>query len=114
MNEPSRRKMGRGLRRQLIGLSVLGLLALAVTVSAQNPGDPKSPPLMPRADQPPAGKASSDGPASAERRFEFQMRKKPWIGPNGVIEWLVEHTGLPFISNFNPTGAFDFVPPKGK
>lgn len=46
-----------------------------------------------------------------ERRIAFEMRKKPW---HEVIEWLVDQTGLNYISNqAPPTGSFNFISPRG-
>jgi type II secretory pathway component GspD/PulD (secretin) len=46
-----------------------------------------------------------------ERRIAFEMRKKPW---NEVFEWLVDQTGLSYISPQSPPpGTFNFISPKG-
>ncbi len=49
-------------------------------------------------------------PKSKEKTYLFEMRNKPWAG---VIEWLSDNTGLPFISdNTAPSGTFTFVEPR--
>ncbi|MEI7685973.1 MAG: hypothetical protein WCL32_13185, partial [Planctomycetota bacterium] len=66
-------------------------------------------------DRPPAIAPTEKSPQQAfreaERRISFEMRKKPW---NEVIEWLVDQTGLSYISaQAPPTGTFNFISPKG-
>jgi len=59
-------------------------------------------------EQKPAGKNERLNP---ERRRPFSMTNKPW---NEVIEWLVDQSGLSYISVHPvPTGTFNFISPKG-
>jgi len=45
-------------------------------------------------------------------KYAFEMRDKPWVGTNGVLEWLSDKTKLPVITVHKPTGTFNFISPK--
>lgn len=60
--------------------------------------------------QSPAQGGPNPGPSKLES-FTFEMRGKPWAT---VLEWLVDKTGMPFVSANLPTGSFNFIAKKGQ
>jgi hypothetical protein len=69
------------------------------------------PPLpVPKPAEKPAKPAPS--PKETEKANSFEFRQRPW---NQVFEWLSDQTGLPVTPvEARLTGAFTFIPPRGK
>src|SRR5262245_5405211 len=79
---------------------------------AKEPGKEATAPKTDETKAQPGKEPGREGtaPKSKEKTYVFEMRNKPWAG---VIEWLVDNTGLPFISdNTPPTGTFTYVAPR--
>ncbi|MBI3410657.1 MAG: hypothetical protein HY040_20160 [Planctomycetes bacterium] len=61
-----------------------------------------------------SAQSPAKGDKASDKKDEpilFEMRDKPWAN---VIEWLSEHTGLPWTGARAPTGTFNFIAPPGK
>jgi general secretion pathway protein D len=93
-------------RRTAQSLFALGaLLALGLWVTAQDTGAKKG------ADTQPEKKLEKKNPYT-DKLYTLELREKQW---KGVFEWLVDKTGIPFITTHQPpTGTFSFVAPPGK
>jgi type II secretory pathway component GspD/PulD (secretin) len=93
-------------RRMAQGLVALGaLLALGLWVAAQDAGSRKG------ADTKPEKKLEKKNPYT-DKLYTLELREKQW---KGVFEWLVDKTGIPFITTHQPpTGTFSFIAPPGK
>src|SRR5262249_21266611 len=70
-----------------------------------------APALAAPAFAPPAAAQDKTDPApkSGEKRFAFSMQNVPW--PK-VLEWVVEQTNLPLVTQSVPNGTFTFTPPR--
>jgi hypothetical protein len=91
-----------------VALTLLAGGALPTSASAQ--GTVKGGPGLGAG---PAGttKAGVAKPRAAEKRITFSMGKKPWQGPDGVLNWLSNQLGIPLVASKYPTGSFNFTPP---
>ena len=66
-----------------------------------------------KADKPKSDKVPKkpDTPKTEEKLYELAMKDQPWAK---VFEWYADISGLPFVGTSKPTGAFTYIPPKGK
>jgi len=89
-----------------VALALLAGHALAPRAGAQ--GTAKG---TPGVDKAPAGGEKTVTPKAEEKRITFSMGKKPWGGRDGVIQWLADQLGKPFVGKYVPLGTFTFIPP---
>jgi hypothetical protein len=56
--------------------------------------------------------ALAQGTDKGPQRYAFEMRERPWLGDNSVLQWLSTKTGLPINNTTEkPLGSLTFVAP---
>jgi hypothetical protein len=88
--------------RSLVRFVLIGGICLAL-----GPGQPA----------PPGGEVAPPRLATAEpvpeKRYLFVFLHHPWRGPNGVLEWLAQTSGMPCVVSAWPHGKVTFLPRLG-
>ncbi|HEV3236036.1 MAG TPA: secretin N-terminal domain-containing protein, partial [Gemmataceae bacterium] len=93
----------------LIPLTLSSALALDPPGRGKG-GNPDDPPPVPAKKAETAVKPLEKVDEKPLPTYAFEMRDKSW---NSVFEWLTDQTGIPVVSNYKPTGTFNFIGPKG-